>query len=292
MRRKTRENYTTILLKRIAWREKFGDYQLGNGSNFLIMSRWLRGGGAGRRKQLTYRNSGRPMNVGRRKKDAPEEREGDKRKPLKFYCFSVDDLERGILSPEGTSPSAEEDMWEEGEPRASRSGTTIRVFKGGYKGCPVDEVVQVSKRRGRRFKFQGREKAKRSQHFEGLNPGRHRRSRKVQSKDTTGGRGGGRLNPGLGKLRGGVRAAKRFLRATRPKGGGGERTKAEAMRRRDRWWTGTEHTTWGVGGRRPQRRRKANRMVDKATRRQGLEGKLKAVMRGIRERASGRGRNT
>ena len=174
-------------------------------------------------------------------------------------------------------------MWEEGEPRAPRPGTTIRVFEGGYKGRPVDEMVHVSRRRGRRFKFQGREKAKRSQHMEGLNPGRHRRSRKVRSKDTAGERGGVRRKPGRGKLRGGVRAAKRFLRATRPKRGGGERTKAETRRRRDMWWTGTEHTTWGVGGRRPQRRCKASRMVDKATRRQGLEGKLKAVMRGIRE---------
>ena len=59
-------------------------------------------------------------------------------------------------------------MWEEDEPRASKSGTTIRMFEGGYKGRPVDEVVHVSKRRGRRFKFQGKEKAKRSQHIEGI----------------------------------------------------------------------------------------------------------------------------
>ena len=173
-------------------------------------------------------------------------------------------------------------MWEESELLASNSGATKKVFVGGYTGRPLDEVVHVSRRMGRGFKFHGKEKAKGSQHVDRLSPGRHRRSRRVRRKDIAGG-GGGERKLGRWQLWGGVRGARNFLRATRPRRSQGECTKAEATWRWDKWRAGTEHTTRGSCGRRPQRRGKAGRMVDKATRRQGLEGKFKAVMRGIRE---------
>jgi hypothetical protein len=87
---------------------------LGNGSNFVIMSRWLRGG-CRKTEAANLPDFRETDERGEGENRKPrEEREGDERKPLKFYRFSVDDLERGILASEGTSPITEEDMWEEG----------------------------------------------------------------------------------------------------------------------------------------------------------------------------------